>query len=490
MRALRLVLVLFSLAAQASAGGALATFDTAFEDATMRVDLVHVGNSTEELFTLDRVWKQGTWAGSRVHLLDEFDNGRYYAKLYDLASGSLLYSKGFDNYYGEYRTTEPALKGVRRAFSESILTPYPKSRVRLAIEVRGLDKKLKELASFEIDPASWEIHKEPPAGDVTVIPAHLSGEPHAKVDIAILGEGYTVAESGKFAADLKRFTTIFLSAEPYASHRDSFNIYGVLRPSRDSGPDEPSHASFKSTVLGTTFDSMGSERYLLTEDNLAMRDLAGHVPYDAIYIMVNSPRYGGGGIYNLYCTFTTDNQWHEYIFLHEFGHAFGGLADEYYSSSTAYNDFYPKGVEPNEPNITSLLDPANVKWKSLVTPGTPIPTPWEKAEFDAMDAAYQKVRHEVNERIAKLKREGAPEAEVAKVQEESERLSREAAVKADAYLAKSRFVGQVGAFEGAGYSAKGLYRPMLDCLMFSKGPKPLCKVCRAAVERVIAHYTE
>jgi hypothetical protein len=206
--------------------------------------------------------------------------------------------------------------------------------------------------------------------------------------------------------------------------------------------------------------------------------------------MVNHERYGGGGIYNLYCTFTADNYWSTYVFLHEFGHSFAGLADEYYTSSVAYTDFYAKGVEPAGPNVTALLDPAHVKWAALVTPGTPIPTPWEKADFDAMDIAYQKVREELNAKIAAAKRSGAPRADVEKLQEESERLSREHAGKVDAYLAKSAFVGQVGAFEGASYASQGLYRPMLDCLMFSKGAKPFCKVCQQAVMRVIDYYGE
>jgi len=201
-------------------------------------------------------------------------------------------------------------------------------------------------------------------------------------------------------------------------------------------------------------------------------------------------RYGGGGIYNLYCTFTVDNQWWEYLFLHEFGHHFAGLADEYYTSSVAYNEFYPRGVEPLEANITALLDPSNLKWKDLLTPGIEVPTPWEKEEFDRMDEAYQKIRGEINDKIARMKREGAPAAEVQKVEEESEKLSREHAEKVDDYLAKSRFKGRVGAFEGAGYSAQGLYRPMLDCLMFTKGKKPFCKVCERAVIRVIKHYSE
>lgn len=481
---------LLAVAPAALAADAPAAFEANFVDRTMRVDYYHTGNAAEEFFTLDRVLQQGAWAGSRVHLLDTFDNGRYYVKLYDLASGTLLYSRGFDSYFGEYRTTPEAAKGLRRTYHESALIPYPKRPVRLAIEARGADKKLSQAASFEIDPAAWTILRPALKDDVTVVESWISGDPHAKVDVAILAEGYTAAEEGKFRADLERFTKIFLAAEPYASLKDRFNIRGVYKASQDSGCSEPSHGLYKNTAVGATFDSLGSERYVLTEDNRAMRDLAAHVPYDTLYIMVNSPRYGGGGIYNLFCTFTTDNQWHEYIFLHEFGHSFGGLADEYYTSSVAYNDFYPRGVEPNEPNITALLDPANLKWKSLVTPGTAVPTPWEKADYDAMDAAYQKVRRELNEKIATMSRAGAPAAEIAKVKEESDRLSREHQERMDAYLAKSKFVGKVGAFEGAGYSAQGLYRPMLDCLMFSKGAKPLCKVCAAAVMRVIKHYTE
>jgi hypothetical protein len=283
---------------------------------------------------------------------------------------------------------------------------------------------------------------------------------------------------------------VFFKLEPYKTYKDRFNIYGVFEPSLESGCDEPSHGSFKSTALNSSFDALGSERYLLTEDNKSLRDIAAHVPYDALFIMVNHKRYGGGGIYNLYCTFTTDNQWYEYLMLHEFGHSFAGLADEYYTSDVAYNEFYPKGVEPTEPNITALLDPENLKWKALATPGIEIPTPWEKEDFDKMDNAYQKVRREINEKIAKMKREKAPQTEIAKVEEESERLSRENGERVDEYLQKSKFWGKVGAFEGAGYSAKGLYRPMVDCLMFTKGAKPFCKVCEQAVLRVIEHYSE
>jgi hypothetical protein len=206
--------------------------------------------------------------------------------------------------------------------------------------------------------------------------------------------------------------------------------------------------------------------------------------------MVNSARYGGGGIYNLYCTFTADNQWSPYVFLHEFGHHFAALADEYYTSSVSYNDFYPPGIEPIEPNLTALLDPSKIKWKSLVTPGTPLPTPWEKATFDEMDLGYQKVREATNRKIGEASRSGAPAKEVEDLKEAAENLSRDHSAKIDAYLLKSSYVNKIGAFEGAGYTSKGLYRPSLDCIMFSKGTKPFCAVCRQAIERVIDYYGE
>jgi hypothetical protein len=465
-------------------------FDRCFVDRTLRVDYYHVGDARTEFVTLDRIYEQGIWAGSRVNLLDPFDNGRYLVKLVDPESGRLIYSRGFDSYFGEYRTTEEAARGVRRTYAESALIPCPRAKVRFILESRDRQNALHPLFSVDVDPADISIVREPLGGGVKVFELQKSGDPHRKVDLAFIAEGYTSAEEPKLRADLDRFVRVFFSAEPYHSHRRDFNLYGVFKPSEESGCDEPSHGLYKKTAVSATFDSLGSERYLLTEDNKALRDIAAHVPYDALYIMVNHKRYGGGGIYNLYCTFTVDNQWCEYLFLHEFGHSFGGLADEYYTSDVAYNEFYPPGVEPKEPNITALLDPAHLKWKDLLTPGIALPTPWKKEAFDKIDAAYQKTRRELNERIARMKREKAPEAEVARVEAESERLSRENAAEVDAFLARSRFAGQVGAFEGAGYASRGLFRPMVDCLMFTRGNKPLCRVCAAAVTRVIRFYSE
>lgn len=463
-------------------------FEDYFIDKTMRIDYFHTGCAKEEWITIDQVYEQGIWAGSLRNLIDNFNNGRYYAKIYDSSSGRLVFSRGFDSYFGEYKTTGQALKGLKRTYHESVLIPYPKKKIKFTLEVRNRENVLQPLFSQEIDPSSVSIIRERLDEGVKIFKILKSGDPHKKVDIAFVAEGYTLEEEGKLKTDLKRFAKVFFNHEPYKTYKAKFNIYGVFKPSDEGGCDEPRHGVYKNTAVNASFNALGSERYLLTEDNKALRDIAAHVPYDALFIMINHKRYGGGGIYNLYCTFTTDNQWHEYLFLHEFGHSFAGLGDEYYTSSVAYNEFYPRGVEPTEPNITALLDPKDLKWKDFLTRGIEIPTPWEKEDFDRMDRAYQKIRSEINEKIASMKREGAGRAEIEKFEQESERLSRDHAKRIDKYLSKSKFKDKVGAFEGAGYSSKGLYRPMLDCLMFTKGKKPFCKVCEQAVIRVIKHY--
>jgi hypothetical protein len=461
-----------------------------FDGRTMRVDVFHIGDAKEEMFTVDRVIEEGPWAGNPRQLIVPFELGRYLLRVSDAASGALIYSKGFDSYFGEYKTTEPGVNGIKKTYSESLLLPFPKSKVRLEVMLRDRENRPQPVFSREIDPADMFIVREKPAADILVVEQVKSGPPADKVDLVILGEGYTAAEQEKFRKDLARFSDTFFSQEPYSTYRDRFNITGLLKPSAESGCDEPSYGSFRNTALGAAFDSFGSERYMLVEDNRAWRDVAGHVPYDAVMIMVNSPRYGGGGIYNLYCTFTSDNQWNQYLCLHEFGHSFTGLADEYYTSTVAYNEFYPAGIEPLEPNITALLDPKGLKWKDLVTKKTAVPTLWEKAAYEAMEKAYQKKRGEMNEKIAALKRANAPKEEIEALQAQSEEMSRLNGLEVDVFFKKSRFRGKVGAFEGAGYAAKGLYRPMLDCIMFSRGLRPYCRVCAAAVARTIRYYSE
>jgi IgA Peptidase M64/Peptidase M64 N-terminus len=488
---LKTALLLFSFLTTIISAQNFEKFNKYFNDNTMRIDYYHAGSDKEESITVDKIYNYGIWAGSRTYLLDNFNIGRYCIKIYDAASKELIYSKGFDSYFGEYKTSEDGANGITRTYQESAIIPSPKNKIIFAVERRDKENKLFEFFKKEIDPNDvMIIRNETKDPDVKVIQTVNNGDPHSKVDIVILGEGYSKNDETKFEKDLNYFTEVIFGQEPYKSMKNDFNIYGVLKTSVDSGVDEPRANIYKNTILNCTFNSLGSERYMLTEDNKTMRDLASYVPYDAIYIMVNHKRYGGGGIYNLFCTFTTDNQFRNYLFLHEFGHSFSGLADEYYTSETSYNDFYPRGIEPVEPNITALLNPPEVKWKNLLSEGIEIPTPWAKADYDSMDYKWQKERRELNNHIADLKRDKAAEDEIKSAEEEYAQKDKAHSDEVDKYLQGSKYWKKVGAFEGAGYSSEGIYRPMLDCIMFSKGDKPFCKVCEDHIKKVIKSYIE
>lgn len=464
-------------------------FNDYFIDKTMRVDLYHTGDSKDDIYSLDKVFQEGPWAGSTANTVDYMNNGTYFVKVYDFATNRLIFSKGYDCIFGEYRTTDDALQGAKKTFSESVLMPYPKKKIQFTIEKRDKYTALHRLFDCVIDPNATTVIKQKAPEDVEVINFQIKGGNHNKVDLLFIAEGYTKAQKQKFIDDVNRLLKVFFAQPVYVKHKDDFNVRGVFCASQEAGTDESSHGSFKNTAINSGYDFLDSERYLMTDDNKAMRRVAGAAPYDALYMLVNHKRYGGGAIYNLYASTIVDNYWTDYVFLHEFGHSFAGLADEYYTSSVEYNDFYTPGYEPVEPNITALTDKYNVKWKEFLTPGIAVPTPWEKEEFDKMDLAYQKIRQELNNKIAKMKREGAPREEVAKQEELSDKLSKENAARVDEYLSKCKDFGKVGVFEGAGYCKNGMYRSQLDCLMFAKGTKPFCKACEKAVEQRINFYT-
>jgi hypothetical protein len=466
-------------------------FDDYFIDKTMRIDYHHVGNAKTELITIDQVYQYGIWAGSRKKLIDNFNNGSYYTKIYDAQSGELIFSKGFDSYFREYKSTADAINGKMRSYHETILIPCPKSKVLFHLERRDEMNRLYSFYSDTLDPESVNIIRhEFSEPSVEVIMVKESGDPHKKVDVVILADGYAVTDRDKFKKDVDQVTHIFLQQEPYKSNASNFNFYSVFKASTVSGISEPRAGIYKQTAISTTFNSLNSERYVLTEDNKSMRDLAAHVPYDAIYIMVNHHRYGGGGIYNLFCTFTADNVWLEYLLIHEFGHSFAGLADEYYGSPVAYNDLIPQSLEPLEPNITALSDPKNVKWKKFLSSGVDLPTTWKKEEYDRTNFTWQELRKKLNKKTSDLKRSGASSEEITQAEDYYNEQQSEANNRLDQILKSDLSYKLIGAFEGAGYSSKGLYRPMTDCIMFSIGDKPFCKVCEHSIQQVINHYLE
>jgi len=362
---------------------------------------------------------------------------------------------------------------MMRTFSESLRFPAPDSPVDIRLKKRDKNNAWTDVWSTSLDPKDMFVDRSRPPAPAPLIAIQKMGDPATKVDFVILGDGYTAREQKKFAADARRLTEVLFATSPFKEHRNDFNVWALCPPAAESGISRPSTGIYRDSPLGATYDAFGSERYVLTFNNHALRKVAQFAPYEFIEILANNRTYGGGGIFNLYSTVAADNAFSNYVFVHEFGHHFAGLADEYYTSSVAYTT-PPERVEPWEPNATALLDPARLKWADLVTPGTPIPTPWNKE-------AFENYSREIQKRRADLRKEKRPESEM-------EALFREELKFEQALFAREKYRGHVGAFEGANYEATGYYRPEIDCIMFTRTDH-FCAVCRRAIERIIKLYS-
>jgi len=439
--------------------------------ATMRVDYYHTGNTKQELFSVDRVVIEPLpWPGDPAKAIDDTNLGNYLFEVHDQASGRLLYSRGFSSIFAEWVTTAEA-KIANRTFSESLRFPAPSAPVKVVLRKRE-EGGFHEVWTTSIDPKDKFIDTSHPPSPGPLLAIQKMGEPATKVDLLILGDGYTTAERTKFEQDARRFTEILFAASPFHEYRKNFNVWGLCPAAEESGVSRPSGGVHRRSPLGATYDTFDTERYMLTSENRALRDVASYAPYEFIEILVNGKTYGGGGIFNLYATVAADSEWSPYVFVHEFGHHFAGLADEYYTSDVAYAP-QTRRIEPWEPNVTVLLDPTNLKWKDLIAPGTPIPTPWRKESFEAYEKQIQTQRRQI-------RAQNQPEAEM-------DSLFREEKRKEDALLASERYAGRVGAFEGADYEAHGHYRPEVNCIMFTRHDS-FCAVCRRAIERIIVMY--
>lgn len=441
---------------------------------TMRLDYYHTGNSAQEMFSLDRVVIEPlAWPGNTDQPLDHTNLGKYLFEVIERATNRIVYSRGFASIYGEWETTDEA-KSINRTFHESLRFPAPQSPVQVVLKKRDPGNAFREVWSTIIDPQDIFIDRSKPPSPGPLIEIEKNGEPAAKVDLLILGDGYTTAELKKFEQDARRLAGILFATTPFKERRRDFNIWALCPPSLETGISRPSTGAYRFSPLGTTYDAFGSERYVLAFDNRRFREIASHAPYEYVEILANNRTYGGGRIFNLFATVAADSAWSPYLFIHEFGHHFAGLADEYYTSPVAYGPATAR-VEPWEPNATALLDPGKLKWKDLVAPGTPIPTPWSKEEFEKRSREYQKLR-------SKIRAENRPE-------EEMDALFRENKDQESRLLGSEKYAGKVGAFEGALYEAKGYFRPAVDCIMFTRNDVPFCAVCRRAIERVIDLYS-
>jgi hypothetical protein len=451
-----------------------AAFDAAFTGATMRVDYFHSGGMGEEIVALDRVVSDGPWPGSRTRLVDDLNLGKYLFEVIDRETNRPIYSRGFASIYGEWETTAE-YKTMHRTFGESLRFPWPKSPVQVVLKKRDRDNSFRELWSTVIDPDSRFVNRADPPKAGNVWTVFESGPPSQKVDILLISEGYTAAQMPKFRADATRLVEALFAVEPFKSRKGDFNVRGLELPSAQPGVNRPHVGSFRRTPISAEYNIFDSERYLLTLDNRAFRDAAASAPYEFVEILVNEQQYGGGGIFNNQATTAVDTGFAEYVFVHEFGHHFAALADEYYTSDVAYETGAADLPEPWEPNVTALKDPSRLKWRDLVEPGTPVPTPWDKAEYDTHSRETQARRRAL---LAKK----VPESEV-------DALFREQLAWDSKFLSSMKYSGKVGAFEGASYEAKGLYRPEADCIMFTRDPVGFCRVCRRAIGRIIDQYS-
>lgn len=405
-------------------------FEDHFEDKALRLELFHGGDAKESSFALRDIYEEPMWPENPHQLITPFSYGKHMVRVVDAASSQLLYSRGFDTMFAEYVTTEPAIKGVKRIFETAVRIPQPKAKVRVEITHRNKQNAWNKVFEIELDPKDYHIRRETPTTDKT-FEIHMSGDPKHCVDVVFLAEGYLAEEQAKFQGDVERLTRYMFECDPYKQSKGKFNVRGVFRASQEKGTDQPRQGSYKNTALQTTYNIFDLDRYLLLEENHTMHRMAAQVPYDTIVVIVNTPRYGGGSICLDYCTSSVDHPTSNHVFLHEFGHSFAYLADEYIGN-VAYNDMYPEGVEPVEPNITRELDPNKIKWKHLLDPSLTIPSTkegWKK--------------------------------------------------------------GMVGAFEGGGYMAKGIYRPEWMCWMGHNDPKlGFCAVCREGIQKMIDYYTQ
>jgi len=402
------------------------SFERYFTDKVLRFDFMLAGNNQRTEVYPVSMKEEPFWAGSKISLTDPFNYGNFKYEVFDVKSNELIYSRGFCTLFQEWQTTAEA-NNMERSFYEVATMPYPKNEIRFVLSKRDRNGSFSKLYELNIDPSDYFIINESPVhAEITKV--YYRGDPHVCVDLVFIAEGYMADEMGKFREEVKKMADTLFSEAPFNDYVDKINIWAVEAVSQESGTDIPGEKIYVNTALNSSFYTFDIDRYLTTQDIKSVNDYAALVPHDNIIVLINSSKYGGGGVYNYYSGTTVGNQLSPKVFIHEFGHGFVGLADEYYSSSVAYDEFYPLDVEPWEPNITTMVN-FKSKWEKLIGKYVPVPTPPEEKYKDI-----------------------------------------------------------TGLFEGGGYSAKGIFRSEMDCRMKSNGNKGFCAVCREAIKEMIEFY--
>lgn len=399
------------------------SFSDRFIDKTMRFDYYHCGNSEQEYFFFDKIVKEPYWAGSKVSLIDEKEYGNHFFVIKDKDSDEVIYSRGYGSLFNEWQYTSEA-RECDKGYKESIIFPFPKEDVILEIYTRNsATGKFEKKFSKDINPLSYQILSHQSKGMVFDI--EINGEISKTIDLVLLSEGYRTDEKDKFIADSKKFAESLWAYSPFKEERKNFNVRAVwCGDGFGSGVSVPKDDLWVNTPLGAKFYTFDSERYQMVDDLQIVRDYAANAPYDYIYILTNSEKYGGGGIYNFYGISSVNHEsLTAEVYVHEFGHLFVGLADEYDGNSEAMHN---SKIEPWEENITSLVNLEQKDWSKMIADGVKVPT---------------------------------------EVSVENENV--------------------VGVYEGAAYVKKGLYRPWINCIMRSLKDTKFCPVCQNALKKQI-----
>jgi hypothetical protein len=400
-------------------------FDANFENKTLRLDYLHIGNAQGEKIEPVTFWQGGIWSGTREQLIEPDRLGEMVLTVKNAQTNDVIFTRSYSTLFGEFVTTEKAETEEGR-FEECVLIPYPKMPVKYEFTVYCRRNNPYFLYEGYFDPKTTP--QKPFKKEYQVMDLHIGGSAENCLDILFIPDGYSEKDKQKLQKDMRTFADYILNCSPFTENKEHLNIRAIEGFSEESGITDPNAEVFKNTLINSSYNTIDVDRYLMCLNVWKMNEIADDAPYDAILIICNSPKYGGGGIYNFYATVNSDDQYSDYVIVHELGHSIVGLGDEYFTSEVSVRDFYPEGVEPVEPNLTTLVD-FDKKWKYLLPDDIQIPTP----DTDE----YNKV---------------------------------------------------IGVFEGGGYVAKGVYRPWRDCTMKEKVYNGFCPVCKEAFGKVFEYY--
>lgn len=400
-------------------------FDNYFQNRTLRIDYLRTGNAKGNTIKISAfVAKSGIWAGSIVHTIDPFDYGAFRVVVKDVASGKELYTRTYNTLFQEYVATR-AGRDSTAVFQETVLVPFPKAKVNICFQQRDGNQKFVTQKEVLFDPETESLVSRPAI--VKAQKLHYSGESHKKLDVVIVADGYSKKDREKMEKDFSIFVEGLFSYSPFKDHKSDINVWGVATVSKDRGVTNPKKKIKRNTAIGSSYNVLDIQRYLMTYEIFRLHDAIDDAPYEQIIIMSNTEEYGGGAIYNFYADVVVSSQ-SGYIVTHEFGHTFAGLADEYIDEDISYEELHSTNTEPLQPNITSLVN-FDKKWKDLVAEDTPIPTP-----------------------------------------------------------VSAQNLKKIGVYEGGGYRKQGIYRPAIRCMMSTGGG--FCPVCKRAINAMFAIYTE